>query len=135
MPWIGATLAHAVLRGLLFWFFLRLSGLRSVPNTAGAGRTTTMQTSTTSTKGTPSSTRRQSASMANTQQRSNRTWREEQPSSLSRHLSDFFFLDTFFFFFLLMFLSNLKSPLIGGFDLTCISYNILSSVTLYSIKP
>lgn len=67
--------------GLLVWkilsniLLLPIIGSISEPSTAGAGRTTTTQTSTTSTRGTPNSTKRQSVSMANTQQRSNKTWR------------------------------------------------------------
>lgn len=66
-------------------FYLLLSGSRSGPSTADAEPTTTTPTSTTSTRGTPSSTRRRSVSTANTQQRSNRTWREVRPCR-SSHL-------------------------------------------------
>lgn len=54
-------------------------GLKSAQNTVAAGPTMTMLTLIISTRGTPSSTRRLNVSMANTPQRSNRTWREEQP--------------------------------------------------------
>lgn len=59
-------------------FLFAIVGLIRGPSTAGAGPTTTTQTSTTSTRGTPSSTKRPSVSMANTQERSNRTWRGAQ---------------------------------------------------------
>lgn len=75
------------MKSSLSCFYLRLSGSRSGPSTADAGPTMTTQTSTTLTRGTPSSTRRQSVSTENTQQRSNKTWREAQQSSGSIHLS------------------------------------------------
>lgn len=69
---------------------LFFTGLRSGPNTAGAGPTTMTQTLTTSTRGTPSSTRRQSGSMANTQLRSSRIWREAQQSNWTGHCNGHF---------------------------------------------
>lgn len=58
---------------------LAIVGSIREPSTAGAGPTTTTQTSTTSTRGTPSSTKRPSGSTESTRQRSNRTWRGARP--------------------------------------------------------
>lgn len=67
-------------------FLFAIVGLIRDPSTAGAGPTTTTQTLTTSTRGTPSSTKRLSVSMANTQERSNRTWRGARLCRTSGHL-------------------------------------------------
>lgn len=64
-----------VLAAISNLFSFAIAGSIRDPSTAGAGPTTTTQTSTTSTRGTPSSTKRRSVSTANTQERSNRTWR------------------------------------------------------------
>lgn len=64
--------SHArLIMPMLFFFYTEL---RNELNSVDAGPTTTMLTSTTSTREMPSSTRRLSAFMANTQLRSNRIW-------------------------------------------------------------
>lgn len=68
----------SVLAAVSNLFLFAIVGLIRDPSTAGAGPTTMTQTSTTSTRGTPSSTKRLSVSTANTQERSNRTWRGAQ---------------------------------------------------------
>lgn len=77
------------------FYFCFVSGLRSGPSTADAGPTTTTPTSTTSTRGTPSSTRRRSVSMANTQQRSSKTWRGAQRCRASGHFRASLFIFSF----------------------------------------
>lgn len=84
MAWIVALCFYEIIPNMLLF---AIAGSRSGPSTADAGPTTTTQTSTTSTRGMPNSTRRQSVSTANTQQRSNKTWREAQLCSGSHHLS------------------------------------------------
>lgn len=77
------------------FYFCFVSGLRSGPSTADAGPTTTTPTSTTSMRGTPSSTRRRSVSMANTQQRSSKTWRGAQRCRASGHFRASLFIFSF----------------------------------------